>query len=68
MLTESVNQKPIQVSKREPSAEAVNSIKKLLTAFPKNLKLRKNFMGPFYGWGSTASRLQPLQGGSLTPS
>ena len=23
-------------------------------------------MAPFYGWGSTASRLQPLRGGSLT--
>ena len=22
-------------------------------------------MAPFYGWGSTASRLEPLQGGSL---
>ena len=22
-------------------------------------------MAPFYGWGSTASRLQPLWGGSL---
>ena len=22
-------------------------------------------MVPFYGWGSTASRLEPLQGGSL---
>ena len=22
-------------------------------------------MTPFYGWGSTASRLEPLQGGSL---
>ena len=22
-------------------------------------------MAPFYGWGSTASRLQPLPGGSL---
>ena len=22
-------------------------------------------MAPFYGWGSNASRLQPLQGGSL---
>ena len=22
-------------------------------------------MAPFYGWGSAASRLQPLQGGSL---
>ena len=28
-------------------------------------KLYLNFMAPFYGWGSTASRLQPLQGGSL---
>ena len=24
-----------------------------------------NFMAPFYGWGLTASRLKPLQGGSL---
>ena len=22
-------------------------------------------MAPFYGWGSTASRLEPLQGGNL---
>ena len=22
-------------------------------------------MAPFYGWGPTASRLEPLQGGSL---
>ena len=22
-------------------------------------------MAPFYGWGSTASRLQPLQGGNI---
>ena len=26
---------------------------------------KKKFMAPFYGWGSTASRLEPLQGGSL---
>ena len=26
---------------------------------------KKNFMSPFYGWGSSASRLEPLQGGSL---
>ena len=26
---------------------------------------KTNFMVPFYGWGSTASRLEPLQGGSL---
>ena len=25
----------------------------------------KNFMALFFGWGSTASRLQPLRGGSL---
>ena len=30
-----------------------------------NKDAKKNFMAPFYGWGSTASRLQPLQGGSL---
>ena len=28
-------------------------------------KKRKNFMAPFYGWGSTASKLELLQGGSL---
>ena len=27
--------------------------------------LKKNFMAPFYGWGSTAPRLEPLRGGSL---
>ena len=26
---------------------------------------KKNIMAPFYGWGSTASRLKPLRGGSL---
>ena len=26
---------------------------------------KKNFMVPFYGWGSTVSRLEPLRGGSL---
>ena len=30
-----------------------------------DLTLNFNFMAPFYGWGSTASRLQPLRGGSL---
>ena len=28
-------------------------------------KKAKNFMAPFYGWGSTAWRLELLQGGSL---
>ena len=31
----------------------------------KQIFLKKSFMAPFYGWGSTASRLEPLQGGSL---
>ena len=30
-----------------------------------NLNLKKNFMAPFYGWGSTASRPEPLRRGSL---
>ena len=30
-----------------------------------NHENKKNFMAPFYGWSSTASRLQPLRGGSL---
>ena len=29
------------------------------------IKTFKNVMAPFYGWGSTVSRLEPLQGGSL---
>ena len=28
-------------------------------------KAEKKFMASFYGWGSTASRLEPLRGGSL---
>ena len=29
------------------------------------INLKKNFMAPFYGWGLTASRLEPLQAGNL---
>ena len=29
------------------------------------INFKKNFMAPFYGWGSTALRLEPLRGGSL---
>ena len=29
------------------------------------IKLKKNFMPLFNGWGSTASRLEPLREGSL---
>ena len=28
-------------------------------------KKNNNLMAPFYGWGSTALRLEPIQGGSL---
>ena len=33
--------------------------------FPDKHEPKKNFMAPLYGWGLSASRLQPLQGGSL---
>ena len=26
---------------------------------------KKNFTAPFYGWGSTPSRLEPVRGGTL---
>ena len=37
----------------------------LANRFSHHLKKKKNFMAPFYGWGLTASRLEPLRGGSL---
>ena len=42
---------------------SVSQIQPVVTGIS-NLK-QINFMAPFYGWGSTASRLEPLQGGSL---
>ena len=30
-----------------------------------NAKKKKKLMAPFYGWGSCASRLEPLRGGAL---
>ena len=36
-----------------------------LRQFYYKITYKKNFMTPFYGWGSTVSRLEPLQGGSL---
>ena len=35
---------------------------KLIT---KKKQKQTNFIAPFYGWGSTTSRLEPLRGGSL---
>ena len=37
----------------------------LAKLFEKSALKKKNFMAPLYGWGSTASRLEPLRGGSL---
>ena len=39
--------------------------KKAITKNWRSFFKKKNFMAPFYGWGSTASRLEPLRGGSL---
>ena len=37
-----------------------------LSVYGENLQFfKKSLMAPFYGWGSTASRLEPLRGGSL---
>ena len=45
----------------------VTSVQSLYEPFIENLCClkKKHFMAPFYGWGSTASRLEPLRGGSL---
>ena len=42
-----------------------NQQQKYFLFFVSFYKKKQNFMAPFYGWGSTASRLQPLQRGSL---
>ena len=36
-----------------------------LLHFDKKTKKTTNFIAPFYGWHSNASRLEPLQGGNL---
>ena len=38
---------------------------KIYARFIQTLTWKINFMVSFYGWDSTASRLEPLQGGSL---
>ena len=43
----------------------VNPYPELQIQFQLNIAGKNNFMAPFYGWGLTASRLEPLQGGSL---
>ena len=46
------------------SQDMVEEIQLVIIQTSLNFK-KKNFMAPFYGWGSTASRLEPLRGGSL---
>ena len=47
---------PEEVSHLEISKESYN----LFMDVKKKKKLKKNFMAPFYGWGSTTSRKEPL--------
>ena len=35
-------------------------LKNVIRPNSKTKKKKNNFMAPFYGWGSTASRLEPL--------
>ena len=43
----------------------ISCILAIFLSLAAKLKKKKTFMAPFYGWGSTVSRLEPLQGGSL---
>ena len=52
---------PNRIFNCDETAMEFDAISKFACAEKKNL----NFMAPFYGWGSTASRLEPLRGGSL---
>ena len=45
--------------------DLLSYLKELMFTLLKNVPQKKNFMAPFYGWGSNASRLEPLRGGSL---
>ena len=49
----------------QKSSENVITKNVMQTETPLDPDLKKSFMAPFYGWGSTASRLEPLWGGSL---
>ena len=57
------------VYKRQLLVKFVYGVTKILNiiwlAIQDSRFLKKNFMAPFYGWGSTDSRLVPLRGGSL---
>ena len=57
------------VYKRQLLVKFVYGVTKILNtiwlAIQDSRFLKKNFMAPFYGWGSIDSRLVPLRGGSL---
>ena len=40
-------------------------VKTIIKSSKKKTHTHTHFMAPFYGWGSTASGLEPLQGRSL---
>ena len=44
---------------------ASNPLKAIAILSDSAVRKTLNFMAPFYGWGSNASRLEPLRGGSL---
>ena len=48
-------------TKSNPSPSLLLTVSTNTVPTPK----KRNFMAPFYGWGSTTSRLEPRQGGSL---
>ena len=54
-------------SYRQQMSNAMTAIVKCIITclYVAKKEKKKIFMAPFYGWGSTASRLKPLWGGSL---
>ena len=57
--------KMIKEAENVKSPERIKRYLKLLWDRAVYLK-NNNFMALFYGWGSTASRLEPLRGGQFT--
>ena len=56
---------PKHVASIKKATASCGLVKNLLQIIKIFAPLKKNFMAPFYGWSSTASRLEPLRGGSL---
>ena len=54
------------VNLKEPCNQDIKEqVTTIIKKKKKKTKRNQNFMAPFYGWGSTASRLEPLRGGNL---